>query len=1816
MLPPPAALKGVPQPGEDFGHYRLIRLLGQGGMGVVFEAEDLETGRRVALKILGQALDSPEARKRFLREGQIAASINHPNSVYVFGTEEIAGTPIIAMELVGGGTLRDRVIASGPLTAVEAVDVLLQLIAGLEAAQQAGVLHRDIKPSNCFLDADGIVKIGDFGLSITTAVRTESNLTGATSLFGTPAFSSPEQLRGEELTVRSDIYSVGVTMYYLLTGRMPFEAPNIVQLLVTVLEKQPQSPARLRPGIPEGLARAVLRCLQKDPGARFENYAPLRRVLQPYASFSPTPATLALRFGAWAIDHAILSVPSWAMFFLVFGSFSVMMNLGKGQQLLTSVFAFLLVVAYFGLFEGLRGASPGKALCRLRVAGLDGRAPGLGRGLLRATLFCGVSSLPAMGLVFLNPDWLIHHPKASMTWLIPVAFQLLLFCTCRRQNGFAALHDTWSRTRVLARPAQPVRPTLPLVSDAPLATGELSQIGPYHVLAELGRSGEAAVLLGYDARLLRKVWLRRVAPATPPVAAALRHLARPGRFRWINGRRSDNDCWDAYEASAGLPLLNLVSTRQDWEKVRFWLLDLAAELETGEKDGSLPLVLSPDRIWITADGHAKLLDFPAPGVNWPGAIELPQRLSPQDFLRQAALSALAGRQLGVAQASASLLELPLPLYVRSFFQRLEAEPDAGQILAQLKPLLGRVATISRRRRWALLALAIGFPILMSVVPLLGSFLMNRPGNVETFALQSCLLQCQALESVGTNALSLPAETAKKRQQFEIYIAGRFRPLLTNSVEWNGVMARALILPEQKILAERIIASHPALTPAEFTEAKTAIESQFHVIPPAAPGAQEKSPFTGLAFMVPLILYAGTLMFVVLPCFAAALLFRGGLAMRILGLAVVGQNGTPSRLRTLWRNFIAWLPFLCSPMLVKSAAEIAGAQWAVPIAAGFLALLTFLSLALRRSLQDRLAQTWLVPDGVMADVESIAGGKAQTRIPWLPLAAGAGVLILLIALVLFSTLFLATRKPPMDTAANSVANRPVAKPCVAVLSDETPAADARVWVGTEKDPSLSCFQPGDYYPRGLQKIQVDVAGRFNLPAVPDDTLVIVTHPRGILVTTAAQARKAARVRLQPFGQVEGLLLSEGKPKPGAQVSIGLLQSQSGLMLSRGAVTGEDGRFLFTNLVAGDYRLYRMFMPRRRKEGGFAVHPSHQKILSVKPGETVSLQWGGEGRSVIGQALPENPAIRVDWLNGSDSLELLHSSPATSLTKFVRDSYGLGTSSAQQSKAARAERSYHLEFEENGSFRAEDVPPGEYELRIQVTKPGALGRDRLLAEGEVLGALVQTVTIPAGREPYDLGTRIVPVKGEPAGALTPPLTANLTTIEGKSLSFASLRSKFVVLVLEASWSPASQKTLATLQKVRAEFAPDAGVEFVAASLDDDANSLRQAAAAADYGFTRTRFAINERASVIEAFAVTTLPAVILLGPDGRLIARDLEAERLQAILLDKIKPAHAAAKLALKPEAAIDTPPDWRIAGVVIADDGQAVAGATIQPQGVSFGNGSQQWGGFVNESVVTDAHGRFLLQWKSKIELIYAMVSAHGAAPHPVQLQLGCDYVIPLHEGVLVTGRLIAASHPVLGAQLRVMPVNRPNGEFFESDKFPTDSDGRFSIPYLPSEKELILLATMDSLQGQGTLPSKSFTTGKNKTTTDLGDLRLQPGFLVSGQIVLTNGEPAPAQTRLLLARGGDYAEATLDEQGRFKFVSVPAESVCLSARLKGFKFTRSNPSLDWLNDQIIGTVACDITNLTLVMEPGEFHYSPNHEDVPEGTDLQPRDKPLHGVKPF
>ena len=273
-LSPTATATGLPTdlpflfaPGQRFGPYLIVRPLGKGGMGQVYEAEETESGRRIAMKILSRGLGDDEERDRFLREGQLAASLSHPNCVYVFGTTEVQGFPVIAMELAPGGTLKDLVVDGKPLTPAAAVDAILQVIAGLDAAAALGILHRDIKPSNCFVDRDGRVLVGDFGLSMTTLARDEQTLAVAGTIMGTPGFASPEQLRGEPLDVRSDIYSVGATLFYLLTGRAPFDDKSIVTLITRVATEAPPVLTSFRPDVPARLASLVARCLAKTPGA-------------------------------------------------------------------------------------------------------------------------------------------------------------------------------------------------------------------------------------------------------------------------------------------------------------------------------------------------------------------------------------------------------------------------------------------------------------------------------------------------------------------------------------------------------------------------------------------------------------------------------------------------------------------------------------------------------------------------------------------------------------------------------------------------------------------------------------------------------------------------------------------------------------------------------------------------------------------------------------------------------------------------------------------------------------------------------------------------------------------------------------------------------------------------------------------------------------------------------------------------------------------------------------------------------------------------------------------------------------------------------------------------------------------------------------------------------------------------------------------------------------------------------------------------------------------------------------------------------------
>jgi hypothetical protein len=366
----------------------------------VYEAEHVEQGRRVALKLLSDRPTDPEDRARFLREGQLAASITHPNCVYIFGSEEIAGTLVITMELLSGGTLKDRVRDRGPLPPAEAVDAILHVIAGLDAAHACGILHRDIKPANCFIDSDGTVKVGDFGLSISTLARDATRLTRTGMILGTPHFAAPEQLRGHPLDVRSDIYAVGATLYYLLTAEPPFDDTDMMTLLTHVATEVPRSPRDVVHAVPRGLAAIVLRCLAKDRASRPATYAELNEALRPFGSTPPTAANLGSRVAACAIDQILLFVVV-----------SVSLVPRASLSLFMPAY-FALMAAYFTLTEGLIGASVGKWIFELRVTDVDGGRPGVVRARITHLQRRG---WPQHTVVCLGP-------RSGPVWAVRVAF--------------------------------------------------------------------------------------------------------------------------------------------------------------------------------------------------------------------------------------------------------------------------------------------------------------------------------------------------------------------------------------------------------------------------------------------------------------------------------------------------------------------------------------------------------------------------------------------------------------------------------------------------------------------------------------------------------------------------------------------------------------------------------------------------------------------------------------------------------------------------------------------------------------------------------------------------------------------------------------------------------------------------------------------------------------------------------------------------------------------------------------------------------------------------------------------------------------------------------------------------------------------------------------------------------------------------------------------------------------------------------------------------------------------------------------------------
>jgi TolB-like protein/tRNA A-37 threonylcarbamoyl transferase component Bud32/Tfp pilus assembly protein PilF len=367
--------------GQTIGHYRVLRQLGAGGMGEVYEAEDAKLGRHVALKVLPEeTARDPQMRQRFEREAKAIAALNHPNIVTIYSVEEAEGIDFITMELIEGQTLREALPRGGmPLDRLLALAIPLS--EAVAAAHQQGITHRDLKPENVILGRDGKVKVLDFGLAKVGAffgrpgdasLLPTRALTEEGRIVGTVAYMSPEQAEGKPVDPRSDVFTLGIILYEMSTGQQPFRGDTAMSILSSILKENPPPVTQINATLPRDLSRIVNRCLTKDPARRFQSALGLSTELQEVKQLLDSGELAAAGAGAprsGAITAPSISTPS---------SMPAPSRGGARTYVVAVVVVVVLAVAGVVALRARRGGSA--AVAPAAGTGLAGGAPGAASG--------------------------------------------------------------------------------------------------------------------------------------------------------------------------------------------------------------------------------------------------------------------------------------------------------------------------------------------------------------------------------------------------------------------------------------------------------------------------------------------------------------------------------------------------------------------------------------------------------------------------------------------------------------------------------------------------------------------------------------------------------------------------------------------------------------------------------------------------------------------------------------------------------------------------------------------------------------------------------------------------------------------------------------------------------------------------------------------------------------------------------------------------------------------------------------------------------------------------------------------------------------------------------------------------------------------------------------------------------------------------------------------------------------------------------------------------------------------------------------------
>ncbi|MGE5717449.1 MAG: serine/threonine-protein kinase, partial [Acidobacteriota bacterium] len=282
---------------EQIGRYVILRTLGRGAMGVVYLARDPQIERELALKTIRfdaseKSFSVDEAKARFLKEARISGRLQHPHIVTVFDVGEDQGTLFLAMELVQGGSFSQRLSDPAGFPLRDRIRVVAEVAEALAHAHERGVLHRDVKPANILLTPTMSAKVTDFGIGKLLTGDTELTSTG--QMVGSPAYMSPEQIKGEKLDARTDIFSLGIVLYQALTLRKPFPADTLTTLVYQILHEEPMDPSLVTSDVPEGMKEIIRKCLAKDRANRYSDAGELATDLREILGYSPVGSTAGL----------------------------------------------------------------------------------------------------------------------------------------------------------------------------------------------------------------------------------------------------------------------------------------------------------------------------------------------------------------------------------------------------------------------------------------------------------------------------------------------------------------------------------------------------------------------------------------------------------------------------------------------------------------------------------------------------------------------------------------------------------------------------------------------------------------------------------------------------------------------------------------------------------------------------------------------------------------------------------------------------------------------------------------------------------------------------------------------------------------------------------------------------------------------------------------------------------------------------------------------------------------------------------------------------------------------------------------------------------------------------------------------------------------------------------------------------------------------------------------------------------------------------------------------------------------------------------